>query len=35
MRCKSCRTKYPVEKFAGSMDKSLEEALADIPCDRL
>ena len=34
LRCKSCGAEYPIEKFADRVDDIIEEALANIPCNR-
>ncbi|QTA90275.1 Uncharacterized protein dnm_063360 [Desulfonema magnum] len=33
--CRSCNKEYPLEKFTDLMDEMFEEALANIPCNRL
>ncbi|MGW8325878.1 MAG: dual CXXC motif small (seleno)protein [Desulfobacterales bacterium] len=35
MRCRSCNAKYPLSKFADSMDEFFERQLGNIPCNRL
>jgi len=35
LRCKDCSTRYPLNELRNLMDESLEEKLANIPCDRV
>ncbi|MGW8220960.1 MAG: dual CXXC motif small (seleno)protein [Syntrophobacteria bacterium] len=34
MRCGSCGTRYPLEKFPQAMDDDLEAEVSNIRCDR-
>jgi hypothetical protein len=35
LHCRVCGADYPVEGLVEDMDDALEDALADIPCDRI
>jgi len=35
LRCRACGARFSLSDFRGQIDEALEEALADIPCDRL
>jgi len=35
LRCRSCNSRFPVEKFIELMDDFLEDQLANVRCDKI
>ncbi|MEF8889497.1 MAG: dual CXXC motif small (seleno)protein [Desulfohalobiaceae bacterium] len=35
LRCRACGAEYNLERYVREMDETWEEAVGNIPCDRL